>query len=143
MGTAPRRSRELCMGTTRPRLPRPVEKGAGGVRAKSPALEFYSEGWCIGSRNGMALPPPKIGRPESSEVHRSGTSIYRKKIDTQKVYRGCPAQTLGDDLGAPSCRWTHFGPHRCKSPKKSVKKRTAPSVPKWSPTSVLTGPDQA
>ena len=23
------------------------------------------------------------------------------------------------------------------------KKRTAPSVPKWSPTSVLTGPDQA
>ena len=27
--------------------------------------------------------------------------------------------------------------------KKGEKKRTAPSVPKWSPTSVLTGPDQA
>lgn len=26
---------------------------------------------------------------------------------------------------------------------KGGKKRTAPSVPKWSPTSVLTGPDQA
>ena len=26
---------------------------------------------------------------------------------------------------------------------KNSKKRTAPSVPKWSPTSVLTGPDQA
>ena len=27
--------------------------------------------------------------------------------------------------------------------KKKDEKRTAPSVPKWSPTSVLTGPDQA
>ena len=37
----------------------------------------------------MALPPPKIERQEvPSEVHRGGTSIYRKKIDTQKVYGG-------------------------------------------------------
>ena len=27
--------------------------------------------------------------------------------------------------------------------KGAIKKRTAPSVPKWSPISVLTGPDQA
>ena len=33
----------------------------------------------------MALPPPKIGQKIPSIVQHSGTSIYRKKIDTQKV----------------------------------------------------------
>ena len=34
----------------------------------------------------MAFPPPKIGELKVLQDHRSGTSIYRKKIDTQKVY---------------------------------------------------------
>ena len=34
-----------------------------------------------------------------------------------------------------------WGAPRGGAGKGAIKKRTAPSVPKWSPTSVLTGPD--
>ena len=58
---------------------------------------------------GMALPPPKIGR-QVFLVHRSGTSIYRKKIDTQKVYRGSQAEGLRVGSGLPK----HWGGGRKK-----------------------------
>ena len=158
------------------------------------------------------------GHDGLSDVHRSGTSIYRKKIDTQKVYRRCSrspglgmaegsegGQAIifaggGGDGGSKPFS-VHF-PCLPRPPQKNKnsqekktgekggagggaretakemrgrlgslwlsglglgargragararvgkglasghpKKRTAPSVPKWSPTSVLTGPDQA
>ena len=116
----------------------------------------------------MAFSPPKIGRLRSSDVHRSETSIYRKKIDTPKVYVGnVGMRHWGRQPKAQVC-WvtkvkvrdrikgdsTEIGFKVAKigvfarakpseTLEKEGKKRTAPSVPKWSPTSVLTGPDQA
>ncbi len=84
------------------------------------------------------MPPPKIGRP-SLPVHSCGTGIYRKKIDTQKVYmKRANAGTCTACGGAWG--WATFvvGGGGVEEGK-----RTAPSVPEWSPTSVLTGPDQA
>ena len=39
--------------------------------------------------------------------------------------------------------WEKEGRDEGDEDESNNKKRTAPSVPKWSPTSVLTGPDQA
>ena len=57
------------------------------ARAFSSSLSFFSLFFLLGNDGkGLALPPPKIERPRGlSRVHRCGTSIYRKKIDTQKV----------------------------------------------------------
>ena len=43
-------------------------------------------------------------------------------------------------IGTEEGPGVHRGGEGCRK-KKANKKRTAPSVPKWSPTSVLTGPD--
>ena len=73
----------------------------------------------------------------SSVVERMYTE---KKIDTQKVYR---RQTSVPTMRISSGNWGWEAPPQKKAKKSPEKKRTAPSVPEWSPTSVLTGPDQA
>ena len=73
-----------------------------------------------------------------------------KKIDTQKVYGGCGMKvtcnfppTHHDGEGVSDRNESRKGDRERERKRDKKEKRTAPSVPKWSPTSVLTGPDQA
>ena len=116
----------------------------------------------------MALPPPKIGRlslpcpPGWNEYipkkNRHSESVPRHQGYEPKAGLGS-AKALGGDFTKKKFFFDIFSYSYLRTKKKQLffskeiflmggnlqkaKKRTAPSVPKWSPTSVLTGPDQA
>ena len=73
-----------------------------------------------GRTDGVAA--SKNWKTKSSRVHRSGTSIYRKKIDTQKVYiMAAPTQWSRVGPGGTRRRevWNRGVPSRKKMEKKA------------------------
>ena len=87
------------------------------------------------SRNGQILPSHPYPEMSSRQRGRGPPGAWRHAV----AHAPC-VQQVGRE-GSKLIGGGTWGALRGGAGKGAIKKRTAPSVPKWSPTSVLTGPD--